>query len=337
MSSTVCRVLENGLTAPHDVLAALPALLGFHPTDSLVAVYFGEGDGILMTARLDWDSVGPDLESVAGQLVGYATRCNASGIALIVVGPTRNPAEQEATLIKLHMHIGRMGVGRLTVLWTVHLQAGRWWSNGCLQMCGAESHQVLQVYQSPLAFALTLQGRAPEATREDVLAPSVFALDSVRIDVAEHMARPTEFRWSGVDLEHLILTRGELNSNDLANLIRACDDISSRDALLLHFTQLAYTNAGIWRDGLIGLETALAHAPQTALAGIASVTGFFWWQAGDGLRASAAVDLALQATPAYPLARLLRIVLQAGIPPNQWPPKVGASPHKRTAPGPEVA
>ena len=45
------------LHSPSDVVAAIPALLGFKPTDSLVALWLGTPTGTLIcTVRLDLDA-----------------------------------------------------------------------------------------------------------------------------------------------------------------------------------------------------------------------------------------------------------------------------------------
>jgi hypothetical protein len=49
----------------------------------------------------------------------------------------------------------------------------------------------------------------------------------------------------------------------------------------------------------------------------ASLLAFTAWQAGDGTLANVALDRALAADPGYSMARLLRDILAAGVPPSQ--------------------
>jgi len=49
----------------------------------------------------------------------------------------------------------------------------------------------------------------------------------------------------------------------------------------------------------------------------ASLLAFTAWQAGDGTLANVALDRALAADPDYSMARLLRDILAAGVPPSQ--------------------
>ena len=41
------------LTSPHDLLAAIPFLIGYHPSDSLVLVAI-KGDQVSMAMRIDY-------------------------------------------------------------------------------------------------------------------------------------------------------------------------------------------------------------------------------------------------------------------------------------------
>ena len=49
----------------------------------------------------------------------------------------------------------------------------------------------------------------------------------------------------------------------------------------------------------------------------ASLLAFTAWQSGDGTLANIALDRALAADPDYSMARLLRDILAAGVPPSQ--------------------
>ncbi|MFZ0323215.1 MAG: DUF4192 family protein [Actinomycetes bacterium] len=60
------------LTSPNEVVAAIPAQLGFHPTDSLVVLRLNPDRGRLVcTMRIDLDT---PTEEVARHLVDLAAR-----------------------------------------------------------------------------------------------------------------------------------------------------------------------------------------------------------------------------------------------------------------------
>ena len=318
MTSTPCRAVANDAAAPHQVLAAIPGLLGFQPQDSLVVVFFDPTSHIVMTARLDWSDLVADEDGTAAQLVGYASRAEAEGLALIAAGPTQHPQEQERQLERLAFAMDRAAPYQPSVLWRAHTQAGRWWSPDCIWTCGTRPHELLAVYESPLAYSLALSGRLVAPSRDAVLARLSPAGAVARRRVADCMAVAPVGVCMDEALELLLFLRGELTPADLAEIIRACHQISGRDELLLRFTSYARSKPEVWREGLESLEPAMTHAPDSHLAGIATVVAFFHWQNGDGLLASAAVGKALAADPGYRLAGLLSVALSAGLPPGQW-------------------
>src|SRR5215213_642349 len=70
------------LTSPADIIAAVPYLIGFHPTDSLVAMGFA-GSSLRVTTR--WDL--PSEPGILGGLLPVLRRDNAKAVILIGYGP----------------------------------------------------------------------------------------------------------------------------------------------------------------------------------------------------------------------------------------------------------
>jgi hypothetical protein len=65
----------------------------------------------------------------------------------------------------------------------------------------------------------------------------------------------------------------------------------------------------LWTDLVRRATPAYLPAPASLLA-------FTAWQSGEGALANIAIDRALAADPAYSLARLLRDIMDAGVPPS---------------------
>ena len=86
------------LTSPHDLLAAIPFLIGYHPTDSLVLVSIKD-DGVGMAMRVDY----PVLQDEAFY-DAFAAHCATDGAegALIVVlhsFPTRRSSDHRKSVV----------------------------------------------------------------------------------------------------------------------------------------------------------------------------------------------------------------------------------------------
>ena len=106
---------------------------------------------------------------------------------------------------------------------------------------------------------------------------------------------------------------GSAQSADFAHLAVGLLDIRVRDCLLWHLAQQldAVTSLRLMRSLL--RELPLGHrAPAATVAAICA------WLAGDGVRASAALDIAVGDEPGYGLARLVSTALANGLPPRMW-------------------
>jgi len=78
--SVVNDVSKIVLRSPGAFAAAVPALVGFYPSDSLVAVFLGEGR-VIVTMRLDLPE---DLEEAAEYVAATGTRLGADEVVLVV-------------------------------------------------------------------------------------------------------------------------------------------------------------------------------------------------------------------------------------------------------------
>ena len=122
------------LRSPGEFAAAVPALLGFHPKGSLVAVFLREGR-ILVTMRVDLPE---DLEDFAGHATGVAFRVGADEVVVAVYCPRGHGAlpHQEG----VDALIDAFEDGGVVVKDALLINAGRYWSYACLsaQCCPPE-------------------------------------------------------------------------------------------------------------------------------------------------------------------------------------------------------
>lgn len=101
----------------------------------------------------------------------------------------------------------------------------------------------------------------------------------------------------------------------LAGLLVAVDDLAVRDTLLW---DLMSDGPQRWPAAADRLARAVSAAPGGRAAPAATVLALLRWQMGDGSRAVAAVERALEDRPSYSLADLVDRCLRMGMHPATW-------------------
>ncbi len=113
------------LRSPAEFAAAIPALLGFSPEDSLVAVFLGEGR-VIVTMRVDLPE---DLEEFTEHATGVACRVGADAVVLAVCcarGVGELPHHDGVDAL-----IGALEDDGVAVKDALLIDSGRYWSYGC--------------------------------------------------------------------------------------------------------------------------------------------------------------------------------------------------------------
>lgn len=350
MTNTIdCPHATDARPEPGDFIAALPHLVGYQPRNSLVAIFLDGSGELLLTARLDWPQVGAGCEALADLLCSLGQRNEARAVGLIAVGPTAAPADEERQMLTLVHELNPRredeGRGTLTVLWAVHTQAGRWWTTTCHRSCGPRSHEVPEPATSALVIRMGQRGRTPRRDRGEILGEFQRAPIEAINEVQELRATLTEPDREALDeverdsiaerTELLLMSDTVLTLADLATICACCCDVGARDLLLWRFAGFADADSHVWVRVWPRLLTALVLAPHADVAGVGSVAGLFAWQMGDGIRASAALNLALDHDSNHRLAGLLYRAIAAGLPPGAWQRSISALPESRIVAGSE--
>jgi hypothetical protein len=352
-----------------DLLALVPCLLGFHPTDSLVVVAM-RGGRMIFAARGDLPaarSSGASVTAIADQFGRVVARQGVEAAAVIGYGPAdRVDAAAPALCAALAEH-------DLQIFDVLRVTAGRYWSLLCAdpECCPPDG----------TAFDLTTSSLTAEAVfAGQVVLPDRSALTRAVAPVGgldrESMRRATE---RAVDRIAALLTGEPGQASPAAPagtlpagagppapprpagevaVIRAGkaavrealargetggrltdDEVGWLTLLLTHrpvgdFAWQRTTpdewQIALWTDVLRRAEPDLAAAPASLLA-------FAAWRFGHGALASVALERALGTDPRYPMALLLDDVLRRGLAPSTldgWPAVPGrGSRRRRRRPG----
>lgn len=325
---------------PDDVIAAIPALLGFVPHRSLVvcmAETAPHGRGVVLgsVARHDLDVAGPDaMLRLTAALAAIGVQERAVAVFVLIVDDRITvpcpglpvPGSGHQGLVHALAEVLWVADVDLVDAWAVRdIAAGcPWWSVLKPDLGGRQADPA----SSPIAVAHVLQGRPIRRCREDLVAlvapnpvwqrevASLLAtgaqapyrcLDETETEVSASRAAFEYVLWQTATVEN-----GErLSAKEIAALALALRDTAVRDALCaLPLTHHALSAEALWAQlcpALSGRDHAIA----------ATLLGFSAYTRGDGPLAGIAFEAALTSDPSHALARMLEVALRSGMRPQE--------------------
>lgn len=316
------------LTSPHDLLAAVPFLIGYHPTSSLVIVALKD-DEIGMAMRVDFPPIKSDRVDLLNSLVFHLLREGANGALLVAYVPDER-SDGEEILEEIGAALRRANIPLRESLLIAH---GRWRSIICTdgECCPLAGTLLPEISTSRVAVEQVAQGRpmpfADVAELSDSIAPLPLSTDldflaTVQIyDIdpqsADIQSAQRNSATSVIDLAARFADGSigkDIESDQvlMARVLAGVGDIQVRDfALGAHDEATLDLYWSMWR-------TLTRIAPVGYVAPIASILAALSYERGEGALAQRALDRALSADPSYSLASLLRRVFSAGWPPESF-------------------
>jgi hypothetical protein len=309
------------LRSPADMIAAIPYLLGFHPTESMVVV--GMRDN-----RIEFAARG-DLDAPAGSVDYYTSvvlRQDVEAVAVLGYGPADlvdGPVRETSAALERH---------GLTLVEALRVAPDRYWSYLCGNPeCCPPDGVPYDVTSSDIAAAATLSGQVALPDRQALvrqIEPVGFlARESMRQATERADAKLTELlgaatpgdvlgsramRYAGTAAVRAAVARhregGQLTDDEVAWLTVLLVHLPVRDYAWEH-TGHEDWYVDLWAD-------VVRRAEEDVVAGPASLLAYAAWRSGQGALAHAGIDRALAVDPAYPMALLMRDVLQRAIPPS---------------------
>jgi len=312
------------LTSANDLITAIPFLIGFHPTDSIVLISVKD-DAIGLAMRIDLPT---QLESDQIDLLAHHFLQEESEAALLVAYMPESRDDGDSVLISLGAGLIRNGVD---IQESIVVQSGRYRSIICrdLTCCPSAGKVMPEIEKSEIAAEHVVAGipmpyddisQLIETLSADPLALTLsWASDVSTYAFEESDPSVIELRRDGVETMDLLLDEyrmghGATNRLLVARIIGRMNDLQVRDyALGVHTEDTYDLYFTMWRE-------LLRFAPEGYVAPIACIVAAMAYEGGDGALAQRALDRALEDDEQYPLAALLRRVFNAG-----WPPESFAS------------
>jgi Domain of unknown function (DUF4192) len=305
---------------PHDLLAAVPFLIGYHPTDSLVLISV-KSDSLEMAMRIDFPKNPP--EGSYQLLASHLKRDNSEGALIVAYEPADSLAGPEV----LHNVADAVASLDIPIRELMLVRNNHWRSLLCSddKCCPPEGNQIEEFVNSRIAAEQVASGKVLPFSDSEGLTHSISATilakdinwnaQVVGFRVDPDANNLNELQRDGAEsillLADFYSQNGFCKDYDLmARVLGRLSDIQVRDfALGCHTDQTINSYWAMWRD-------LLRIAPPKFVAPVASVFASIAYENGEGALAHRALDRAIEDDPEYSLARLLRRVFSSGWPPS---------------------
>ncbi len=318
------------LSSPDALLAAVPHLLGFPPRDSVVLVGLEVDptgrESIRLTQRFDLppaDLRGEDVRALAQAATAPMVASGSSTVIVTVFGdgePGATGLTATTELVdRLVEALDDEGVWIKDALYTDGVSR---WSYGCENpsCCPREGMPISDELRTMIAAEFTGVGAAMSPSRQAVI--DEVAGDPARISQLEPLldgasAPNGELEtWRDESIDQILDTRQVAAPSDeqTARILAGLRDVRVRDTVLW---ELAHDTSG--QDAVISaMTTALRGAPTGHVAPVATCLAIQHWTRGDGVRANACLDRAIEDDPDYSLAGMVSTAVGRGLPPSSW-------------------
>jgi uncharacterized protein DUF4192 len=307
------RVRLRARGAP-DLLALIPFKLGFHPEESLVAV-FVRGRTIQLVARIDLPPATAAAD-FARELEELARQNRAQEIVFLAY--SEQPAPARALLTGLIEALPTELVRE-----ALYVDGSRWWSLTCDDDCCPAEGTAYDIESHRLAAEAVFAGLTTLGSRKELAATLAGPAESevqALVAVAAEVRAAGAGRSAGEDRAALLLRRVGVALADPAGLDdRACaalavlvDDIRLRDLVWAMIEpETAEEHVVLWQRVVSRVAPTLSAAP-LALLGLAG------WISGHGALLNCAAEELSRRHPGYTMGHLLGQISARAIPPRLW-------------------
>jgi hypothetical protein len=320
------------ITAPVDLLALVPCVLGFHPEQSLVLVVTA-GDGAPLHARLDLPRDDEEKSQAVQLLLSAASKAEARQVALVAYADVEEAVRDvvDALALELEDH----GVDLLCAL---RADGERWYSLDCGPLCCPTEGETYDLESHPITAQAVLDGKVTYLSRralaDSLVGTDLEAVESVGTAADEAMRRfgvanrsplgpaadgsrahrMAEGLWARDRVRRYVRTGEPLDHDEVGRMVVAMLDIEVRDVAWAEMTRAdARLHVELWRD-------VVRRTPLDLLAAPAALLAFAAWLAGEGALAWCAVERCQEADPGYSLATLVAQALEGARHPSVWSP-----------------
>jgi hypothetical protein len=293
--------------SPEDLLAVVPVVLGFAPTDSVVMLTFGAERSF--HARVDLPPPEAPVDDLVDCLRDPAVRHGVAQVVFVIyAGAERAAARAAQALVRGFCEAG------IEVVDVVRADGRHWFGLLRGRRSCPPRGVPYDVSAHPFSAQAVLDGRVLLGSRAELVATLEPDPDRVR-QVAAHLdgLPPTSPAWVRSTVTRIAREGGVPDPALAARLLAAVgSDLDARDAAWMGVPRAAaHRHVALWTD-------LLRVAPDRVAASAAGILALVAWLAGHGALAWCAVDRARRLEPAHSLAGLVADLLADAVPPTDW-------------------
>lgn len=293
---------------PEDVLAVVPVVLGFEPSDSIVLLTFG---GLTrFHARVDLPPPGDPsaLDEVCAMLLEPCLRHRVPRVLLVLYSD--QPRHVRVVARRLRRELGRR---RIEVVDCLRADGQRWYAAEGSRSDVPATGLPYDAAAHPFRAQAVMAGHVTLGSREE-LAAQVAPDGEAAARVRARLARAPTLGPELVDaLVRQHTAAGTVpDDTELAALLLAIRSPPARDATWVGLSRAdAEARVALWCD-------AVRRAPDEVVADAAAVLGLLCWLAGHGALAWCALGRCVDAAPQHGLGGLVAQLLRSAVSPAAW-------------------
>jgi hypothetical protein len=296
-------------------VAAAPYLIGFTPQDSLVLLFLGEDQELLVSMRIDLPE-GADLCWLRSVLNGIPHPTPSAVLMIAYADEYPDPYAQAAALWVLHTFAPAVDVVDVVLVADGHFCS-------LYDDSGDEQRALMGLRDHPVVAACVAAGLSALGTRDDLVSYLEGADDEVSAAVREILDTAVPRRPDRDALERQALdtlcTDGNLRAEDVVCISRACADVHVRDPLMALLLEPRERTRQVQLNRVrTRLAYCVTHLPDPQSGAVAATLALLSWADGDGAAGLVAAQRAQQSDPRNTLAPLVEQALSHGLPPDTW-------------------
>ncbi|ATL67416.1 DUF4192 domain-containing protein [Nocardia terpenica] len=344
---------------PGQLFAAIPALLGFFPSDSIVVIMLNriqdaEGEHLCVgtIARHDLNIPQTRLVKVVHHAAELCAAEGADGVLLVLVDSSaaapgtfasgRLPSRHSTVTRDLGAALSANDIRLLGAWATTAIRLGSPWWN---LLDTTETGMIPDPATSPITTESVFRGHQIHRSRTEM--ENLARVDHELSDrVRQLLPASTSSRARSAVVDETIAGIAENRRSAIESLVERIDAVASGSALTpTEFTDCALALRDITvRDCMLALATThragaaqelwallTRGLPDPDRAEAATLLAYSAYAAADGPLAQVALDAALHSNPDHRLAHLLNIALRAGMPPTYVRDKLSEPAHRTAA------